>query len=145
MRGDEGEKNGNVENALTRAIIEAVIAVHTNLGPGFVEQIYQRALAIELKKKGLRFATEADVEITYEGETIGRHRLDFLIEDKVIVELKTVEDLGKAHYAQVRSYLRATGLDIALLVNFSKDRADYRRVVSSPHPPSSPPSPKKIS
>jgi len=115
--------------------------VHNILGPGFAEQIYQRALAIELKKKGLRFATEAEIVITYERQPIGRHRLDFLIEDKVIVELKTVEDLGKAHYAQVRSYLRATGLDVALLVNFSKERADYHRVVSSPHPPSSPSSP----
>ena len=141
MRGDAGEESGGNENTLTRLVIEAIIAVHNTLGPGFVEQIYQRALAIEFKKRGLRFATEAEVVITYEGQPIGRHRLDFLIEDKVIVELKAVEDLGKAHYAQVRSYLRATGLAIGLLVNFSRERADYRRIVSSPHPRLSPPSP----
>ncbi|HEV2549967.1 MAG TPA: GxxExxY protein [Stellaceae bacterium] len=141
MKGDAGEESRGSEDALTRLVIEAIIAVHNTLGPGFVEQIYQRALAIELTKKGLRFATEAEIEISYEGQMIGRHRLDFLIEGKVIVELKTVEDLGRAHYAQVRSYLRATGLEVALLVNFSKERADYRRVVSSPHPPLSPPSP----
>jgi len=143
-RGDTGGDGAGVEDPLTRAIIEAIISVHNSLGPGFVEQIYQRALAIELRKKGMRFAAEADVEITYEGHRIGQHRLDFLIEDRVIVELKTVEDLGKAHYAQVRSYLRATGLTIALLVNFSKEKADYRRVVSSPHFPQSPSSPEKI-
>jgi len=141
MRGDAGEQSTRSEDKLTHEIIEAIIVVHNILGPGFAEQIYQRALAIELKKKGLRFATEAEIVITYERQPIGRHRLDFLIEDKVIVELKTVEDLGKAHYAQVRSYLRATGLDVALLVNFSTERADYHRVVSSPHPPSSPSSP----
>jgi GxxExxY protein len=141
MRGDAGEQSTTGEDKLTREIIESIIVVHSILGPGFAEQIYQRALAIELKKKGLRFATEAEIVIAYEGQPIGRHRLDFLIDDKVIVELKTVEELGKAHYAQVRSYLRATGLDVALLVNFSKERADYRRVVSSHHPPLSPSSP----
>lgn len=141
MRGDEGEQSTTSEDKLTHEIIESIIIVHGILGPGFAEQIYQRALAIELKKKRPRFATEAEIVITDEGHPIGRHRLDFLIEDKVIVELQTVEDLGKAHYAQVRSYLRATGLRVALLVNFSKERADYRRVVSSPHPPSSTSSP----
>jgi len=141
MGGDVGEQSTTSEDKLTHQIIEAIIVVHGILGPGFAEQIYQRALAIELKKKGLRFATEAEIVIAYDGQTIGRHRLDFLIEDKVIVELKTVEDLGKAHYAQVRSYLRATSLQVALLVNFSKEKADYRRIVSSPHPPLSPSSP----
>ena len=141
MRGDAGEEGRAGEDTLTHAIIEAIIAVHYILGPGFSEQIYQRALAIELQKKGLRFAAEADVVIAYAGHPIGRHRLDFLDEDKVIVELKTVEELGKAPYAQVRSYLHATGLEVALLVNFSKERADYRRVVSSPHLPASPKSP----
>ena len=138
MRGDGGEHRAPAEQALTHAIIDAIITVHGTLGPGFLESVYQRALAIELKKRAIRFAMEVDVEIKYEEHPIGRHRLDLVVEDQVIVELKTVEDLGKAHYAQVRSYLRVTGLPVALLVNFSKEKADYRRVVSSPHPPSSP-------
>ena len=133
MRGDGGEKSGSPDDALTHAIIEAIIKVHSALGPGFLESVYHRALAIELKKQDIRFATEVDVDIEYTGHVVGRHRLDLVVEDQVIVELKTVEDLGKVHYAQVRSYLRATGLPIALLVNFSKERADYRRIVSSPH------------
>jgi len=102
--------------------------VHRVLGPGFVEAIYQRALAIELSKRGLSLATEVDIKIEYDGQIVGRHRLDLVVNGRALVELKAVEELGKVHYAQVRSYLRATGLPVALLVNFSKVRADYRRV-----------------
>jgi GxxExxY protein len=73
-------------------------------------------------------ATEGEIDIHYEGDVVGRYRLDLIVEGQVIVELKTVEDLAKAHYAQVRSYLRATGLSIALLANFSREKADYRRI-----------------
>ena len=113
---------------LTGSIIEAIIQVHRVLGPGFLEAIYQRALVIELKKRGLRIATEVDVPIRYDGEPIGIHRLDLVVERMVLVELKAVEALSKAHYSQVRSYLKATGLPVALLVNFAREMADYRRV-----------------
>ncbi len=79
---------------------------------------------------GLEAVTEKEVVIKYEGEEVGKHRLDILVEGKVILELKTVEMLSKAHYAQVRSYLKATGLKTAMLVNFSKERADFRRIES---------------
>ena len=69
--------------------------------------------------------------VVYEGEEVGRHRLDLLVDTRLILELKTVEDLAKAHYAQVRSYLKATGLSVALLVNFAKERADFRRIETS--------------
>jgi len=74
---------------------------------------------------------EKEVLIFYRGQEVGRHRLDLVVENSVILELKTVEDLSKAHYAQVRSYLKATGLSIALLVNFSKEKSDFRRVNAS--------------
>jgi GxxExxY protein len=132
MKGDRGE-----EDRLTYRIIEAIITVHTVLGPGFLESVYQRALAIELTKRAIPIATEFDVLVEYDGQPVGRHRLDFVVDRRVIVELKTVEALSKAHYAQVRSYLRATGLPVALLVNFAGEKADYRRVVldESPYPP----------
>ncbi|MEW6619825.1 MAG: GxxExxY protein [bacterium] len=75
-----------------------------------------------------RVETEKEILIYYEGEEVGKHRLDILVESKVIVELKTVEELSKAHYAQVRSYLKATGVKVAILVNFAKEKADFRRV-----------------
>ena len=124
MKGDKGDEI----DSLTHAIIQAIIIVHRTLGPGFIESIYQRALIIELAKAGLDVATEFEVAVEYDGQTIGRHRLDLVVNGRVIVELKTVEDLSRAHYAQVRSYLRATRLPVALLVNFSTEKADYRRI-----------------
>ncbi|HUH13914.1 MAG TPA: GxxExxY protein [Longimicrobiales bacterium] len=120
-RGDE----------LTGRVIQCIIHVHQALGPGFLEGVYQRALLIELRNQDLATEAEKEVVVYYDGQEVGRHRLDLLIEGQVIVELKTVEALSKAHYAQVRSYLRATNLDLALLVNFAEDRADFRRVEGS--------------
>ena len=126
---------------LTRRVIQCIIQVHQTLGPGFVESVYRRALLIELRKQDLATEAEKEVVIYYDGQKVGQHRLEFLVERQVIVELKAVEALSKAHYAQVRSYLRAARLDIALLVNFGTDRADYRRVEFLTSSPSSPGSP----
>lgn len=113
---------------LTRRIIGCVIRVHQGLGPGFLENIYRRAMAIELRRAGLSIGVEREVVIYYQGEEVGRHRMDLIVEGQVILELKAVDALSKANYAQVRSYLKATGLQYALLVNFAGDRADFRRV-----------------
>ena len=116
------------EDKLTEAIIQCIIKVHQTLGPGFLESVYRRALLVEIKQRNLPVETEKEIVVYYEGVEVGRHRLDILVDSKVIVELKTVDDLSKAHYAQVRSYLKATGLRLALLVNFSKEKADFRRI-----------------
>jgi len=113
---------------LTEKIIDAIIQVHQTLGPGFLEGVYQRALLIELKKRDLYVASEKEVEVLYENQLVGRHRLDIVVDEEVIVELKTVEALSKAHYAQARSYLKASELKIVLLVNFAKEKADFRRI-----------------
>ena len=113
---------------LTREIIGKIIRVHQALGPGFLEKVYQKALIFELERSSLRVETEKEVVIRYEDQEVGRHRLDLLVEGKVIVELKTVENLSHAHYAQIRSYLKATGLKIGLLVNLSSVMADFRRI-----------------
>jgi GxxExxY protein len=129
-----------MEDRLTHEVIDAVLSVHRALGPGFLESIYQRALVIELGARGLQVSTEKEITIRYRGQQVGKHRLDVVVGDALIVELKTVDALSKAHYAQVRSYLKATGLAVALLVNFAKERVDFRRVepYSSPPSPSSP-------
>lgn len=116
------------DDPLSERVIECVIAVHQTLGPGFLESIYRRAMVIELRKQGLRANVEVHAEVFYDGQRIGRHRLDLIVEECLIVELKTVRALNGAHYAQVRSYLKATGLKTALLVNFAGERADIRRV-----------------
>lgn len=120
--------NSKFDDELTRRIIACIITVHNTLGPGFLENVYHNALILELRKQGLNVETEKEVIIYYSGQEVGRHRLDILVESAVIVELKAVEELSGAHYAQVRSYLKATDLKVGLLVNFAKERADIRRV-----------------
>ena len=112
----------------TPRVIYCIIRVHQILGPGFVESVYRRALLIELRKQRLRTETEKEIVVYYDEFEVGRHRLDLLVNGQVIVELKTVEFLSKAHYAQIRSYLKATGLRTGLLVNFASERADFRRI-----------------
>lgn len=134
MDGDEGDGvvvTAFIKDELTRGIIEAIIKVHKVLGPGFMESIYREALIVELRRRGLQVQWEQPVRIYYEGQQVGFHRLDLLVEGRIILELKTVEELNKVHYAQLRSYLKATGLKVGLLVNFAKERADFRRVTLS--------------
>ena len=96
---------------------------------------------IELRKSGLSAETEKEILVRYEGEEVGRHRLDILVESAVILELKTVEELARIHYDQLRSYLKASGLSLGILVNFAKEKADFRRVPHSRNVPISPTSP----
>ncbi|MBR9990102.1 MAG: GxxExxY protein [Gemmatimonadetes bacterium] len=123
--------DGDGSHTLSGRVIQCIIQVHQTLGPGFLESVYRRALLIELCRQNLATQAEKEVVIYYDGHEVGKHRLDLLVEGQIILELKTVEALSKAHYAQVRSYLRATRLYVALLVNFAADRADFRRIESS--------------
>lgn len=124
----EGVEYGGVDDGLTERIIACIIRVHRTLGPGFVESIYRNALLIELRKCGLATDVERLVVIHYDGYAVGRHRVDLVVEEQIIVELKTVTTLNTVHYAQVKSYLKATNLDLALLVNFAGRKADFRRI-----------------
>lgn len=125
MRSGDGVR---FEDRLSGRIIHCIIKVHQTLGPGFLESVYRRALIVELRKQHLAIEVEKEIRILYDGVQVGTHRLDLLVDGRVIVELKTVEALSKAHYAQVRSYLVATGMKLALLVNFAEERADFRRI-----------------
>lgn len=113
---------------LTGAIIGCCIAVHKELGPGFLESVYHRALEIELGKQGIPFESQREISVSYRGHFVGDHRLDFLVAGRLVIELKTVEKLNKQHYAQVRSYLKAAGAESGLLVNFAVFPLDVRRV-----------------
>ena len=97
-------------------------------------------MIVELSRAGLKYWVEKEIVVLYEGVEVGRPRMDLVIEGKVILELKAVEELNKDHYAQTRSYLKATGLPLALLINFSKSSCDFRRI--EPAFPQSPQSPK---
>ena len=115
---------------LTEKIINACINVHKELGPGFLESIYHNALKIELERQKLAFESEKEIEVKYLDIIVGIHRIDLLVEDEIVVELKTVEDLSKKYYAQVRSYLKAMKKEIGFLVNFADFTIDVRRVES---------------
>jgi GxxExxY protein len=113
---------------LTEKIIKCCINIHKELGSGFLESIYHNALKIELKKQELTFESEKEITVRYCGIEVGVHRIDLLVESEIVVELKTVEDLSKKYYAQVRSYLKAMNKDIGLLINFANYPLDVRRV-----------------
>ena len=116
--------------ALSRKIIGAAIEVHRKLGPGFLENIYEEALKIEFSERNLYFDSQKEIKIKYLGTEIGTHRLDLLVEKRIIVELKAVKEFSDMHFAQLRSYLRATGLKVGLLLNFAKPTLDIKRLVN---------------
>lgn len=114
---------------LTGKIIGCAMEVHRILGNGFQEVIYQRALAIEMRKQGLEFSREHEMEIFYKGESIGARRVDFFVEGKVMVELKAVIQLEDVHLAQAINYLEAYGMEIGLLINFGSQSLQFKRVM----------------
>jgi len=103
--------------------------VHKILGNGFQEVIYQRSLAIEMKNHNLSFSREHEMEIYYKGEHVGKRRVDFFVEGKIMVELKAVIQLEDVHLAQAINYLEAYGSDIGLLINFGNTRLQFKRVM----------------
>ena len=115
---------------LSRKIIGASIEVHSELGPGFIESIYEEALKVELSEHNLKFDAQKEINIEYLGVLVGVHRLDLLVENQIIVELKAVKELTDVHFAQLRSYLKATDFKIGLLLNFSKPTLEIKRVVN---------------
>ncbi len=114
--------------ALTDRIIGAAIRVHKELGPGFLEAMYEEALAIELAAVNVYFERQKLLPVFYREHLIGEHRLDFLVEQKVIIELKAISALENIHFAILRSYLKAADLADALLLNFAKARLTVKRV-----------------
>lgn len=113
---------------LTGKIIAAAIAVHRELGPGYLEKIYEEALAIELGSQGTPFERQPAVPVFFRNTKIGEHRLDMLVDGMVIVELKAIAAIEGIHYATLRSYLNATNLETALLFNFATVPLTIKRV-----------------
>ncbi len=118
---------------ITEKIIGASFEVHKFLGNGFQEVIYQRALAYEMSKAGLEFAREIEQEIFYKdlSEPIGTRRADFVVQNKVLVELKAIIQLDDVHLAQALNYLKAYKLEIGLLINFGAKSLEFKRLILS--------------
>ena len=113
---------------LIRRIIGAAIAVHKELGPGYLESVYETALTVELDGMDIRYERQKTVDILYHGTKVGEHRLDLVIEGRVIVENKAVLSLDKIFFVIVRSYLKAANLTDALLLNFAAMPLTIKRV-----------------
>jgi GxxExxY protein len=106
-------------NQLAWDVIGAAIEVHRVLGPGFLEAVYEEALCLELRLRQIPYERQREVEVDYKGKTVGQGRLDLLIDEALVVELKAVQALAPIHTAQVISYLKATGHRLGLLINFN--------------------------
>jgi GxxExxY protein len=126
---------------LTHAIIGACMEVHTHLGNGFQEVIYQRALSIEFKLRGIEHSREHEMEVFYKDHVVGERRVDFFVEGKVMVELKAVSVMTDDHLAQGLNYLEAYNLEVGLLVNFGARSFKCKRLLNKKYKPtqSSPP------
>ena len=118
-------------NALTHQIIGCAMTVHRMLGNGFQEVIYQRSLAIELEAAGLAFARETEMSIFYRGVNVGSRRVDFLVAETVLVELKAVHEMNSSHYAQIINYLESYQLEVGLLINFGEVSLKYKRFLKN--------------
>ena len=113
---------------LTHKIIGCAMAVHSSLGNGFQELIYQRALGVEMRHDNLSFEREKEMSIFYRGEVVGNRRVDFFVENTIMVELKAVTEMTDAHKAQAINYLEAYNMKIGLLINFGKTSLEFQRV-----------------
>jgi GxxExxY protein len=118
-----------VHAELSEKIIGCCIRVHREMGPGSLEKIYEEALCLELAKAGLVHQRQKSVPVLYGGKPVGEHRLDLEVEGLVVIELKATAGIEDIHLATARSYLKATGLQLALVINFARPTLDIRRVV----------------
>ncbi|MEJ5261372.1 MAG: GxxExxY protein [Ignavibacterium sp.] len=113
---------------ITKRIIGCAMKVHSFLGNGFQEVIYQRALEIEMNLEGLRFEREKEMPVIYKGYEIGTRRVDFFVEDKIMVELKALTQLEDVHLAQGKNYLEAYNMEVGLLINFGAKSLEFKRL-----------------
>jgi GxxExxY protein len=113
---------------LSEKIIAAAYNVHNELGYGFVEKVYKNALAIELEETGMKFIVEAPLKVSYHNRIVGDYFADIIVDDKIVVEVKAVSKLEPVHEVQLVNYLKATGMNVGLLINFGQSVEIKRRI-----------------
>ncbi len=131
MNSDNSESNTSgsfLHKDITKEIIGAAFEVHKHLGYGYLEKVYQRALQVELLQRGLRAELEHPIQVRYKGVVVGDYAADLFVEDRVLVELKVAREYCSADEAQLLNELVSTGVKIGLLVNFGRDRVDFKRM-----------------
>ena len=118
-------------DATTGTIIAAVYTVSNQLGHGFLEKVYENALCIELRKSGLAIKQQASIQVFYNGKIVGDYFADIIVNDAIILELKSVKSLDSNHHAQCMNYLKATQYKVCLLINFGNPKAEIKRIVNN--------------
>jgi GxxExxY protein len=126
----DADERRSVTDAITESVIGAAYAVANTLGNGFLEKVYENALAIELRQRGVPFEQQKSLQVLYHGAVVGEYVADLVVSELVIVELKAVKQLDSSHQAQCMNYLKATGIRVALLINFGSPRVELRRIVN---------------
>ena len=121
-----------MDNPIEKSVIGAAFEVHNTLGYGFLESIYEKSLAIELGKRQIKFKTQSPITVEYGGQVVGEFVADFLIEDSLIVELKSVSQLARNHEVQLVNYLTATGIGDGLLINFGPEKVEIKHKYRTP-------------
>lgn len=119
---------GLLHRGITEAILKVYYEVYNELGSGFLEKVYQNAMYFELKDKGFKVEAQKQIKVDFKKQLVGEYFSDLLVEDKVIVELKATEMLMNVHMAQIVNYLKATEIEVALLLNFG-DEPEFKRVI----------------
>lgn len=123
------ENKNIIYKDLSYKIVELALEVHNELGCGFLEKVYENALMILLEKEGIPAKQQAPADVCFQGKVVGQYFADILVDNKIILELKTVDTIANVHKAQVLNYLRATGIKLGLILNFAKPRFEYKRLV----------------
>lgn len=119
--------NSILHKDLSYEIMAAVYEVHNVLGPGFLEKIYENALLEELALRGIDAVSQRELSVSYKGKLVGQYLTDIVVKDQILLELKSVEFLTKAHDAQILNYLKVTGFRLGILINFGRDRVESKR------------------
>ncbi len=135
MQSDMDLQDGQDKNLkheeITKAVIGCAFEVINELGAGFLESVYEKALLLALKQKGISATAQHPVEVMFRNENVGNFYADIFVEEKVIVELKAVKAIAQEHQAQIINYLNATGIEVGLLINFGNPRLEYKRFTRS--------------
>jgi len=122
-------ENNILYKDLSYKIVGFAMRVHSKLGYGFLEKVYENALMVLFRREGIEAKQQAPITVYFEEEVVGNYYADILVEDKVILEIKSVENIIDAHIAQTLNYLKATGLRLAIILNFSKEKLEYKRII----------------
>jgi GxxExxY protein len=131
MDGQDGQDGGMKHAEITKVIIGCAFEVINELGAGFLESVYEKALLLALRQEGLSAVSQHPVKVLFRGQCVGDFYADILVDEKVIVELKAVKAIAPEHQAQIINYLNATGMEVGLLVNFGGLRLEYKRFTRS--------------